>query len=733
MPANSLDGRKTCDPSPSTGEQPLQPPVGIGTEVLARGRAARLESVVPHRDCCELHLRQAATTERRVLLWPFDRPRSLRSERRLRAVRLPACLRRLRELEAAGLDRLTPHAPGGDVEIVPYQIAPAIEVAAGTSRVLLADEVGLGKTIQACWIVAGAVARDPWSRVLIAVPAAVRAQWIAELLGRFDLGAVEADARWMRAAVSDLPVDVNPWSLPGVYVASQDFLKRPDVAHAASIPAWDVLIVDEAHSAAAPTERHGALAAIAARARRVVSITATPYSGDASAFHSMVSLGAGPSRDDSPPVIFRRFREQVGDGRRRRHRFAAVRLTRSETRLQRMLERYTRMVWQEASGAGDARLAMTILRKRALSSPVAAGRSLARRLDLLSSRDPVPFQRSLFDEDAIDDEVPSAILGAPGLEDAAQEIRSLRALGAAAEAAAARDSKLAFLGRLLRRARGESAVVFTEYRDTLLYLAGVLPAPLQLHGGMSAAERTAVQARFNRDGGLLLATDAAAEGLNLQGRCRLVVNYELPWNPGRLEQRIGRVDRIGQRRVVHAVSLLARDTAEDLVIANVVGRLDRIALTLGADDPLAALRDSAGVARLVIAGDRPAPGPPAANAGTTHVPPLAQPAVSDETARRLAAQIGTAAHVDPLLTCVSAVRAGRVPAGYMVAYACTAVTSDGEILARTSRAIHLHASPSRPRRAAEARHAAALALTDVAGRGGLLQVDPSLDEWLVAA
>ena len=667
-----------------------------------------------------------------MLLWPFDRPRIVRHERRLRVVRLQAYLRCLRAIETSDLDPLTPRAPGADLEIVPYQIAPAVAVASGTTRILLADEVGLGKTIQAGWIVADRLARDPWGRVLIAVPAAVRSQWAAELLRRFDLHAVEADARWMRLAVSDLPADVNPWSPPGIYLVSHDFLKRPDVALAAAAAPWDLLIVDEAHTAAAPTDRHAAVAALARRARRIVCITATPYSGDAPAFHSIVSLGVRRGGEDPPPTIFRRVREDVGDGRRRRHRFVAVRLTHAETRLQRMLERYSRLVWRDASSAGDARLAMTILRKRALSSPVAAARSLSRRLDLLSGRDPVPLQRSLFGDEPIDDEVPSAILGAPGLEDAALERRSLRALVDAAGTASGRDSKLALLIRLLRRARGESAVVFTEYRDTLLYLACAFPASLQLHGGMPAAERTEVQARFNRDGGLLLATDAAAEGLNLQGRCRLLVNYELPWSPGRLEQRIGRVDRIGQTRIVHAVSLLARDTAEDLVVANVVRRLNRVAATLGAHDPLAALRDSAGVARLVITGEEPAPGPSPSDTSNGETLSLARPEVSPETTRRLAAQIGQGARVDRLVTFVSAVRAGRVPEGYALTYTCLAATTDGEIVARTSRVVHLAVRVTRPRTAEEARRAAMTAIDAIARTGGLGELDSWLQAWLSA-
>src|SRR5262249_43332597 len=132
------------------------------------------------------------------------------------------------------------------------------------------------------------------------------------------------------------------------------------------------------------------------------------------------------------------------------------------------------------------------------------------------------------------------------------------------------------------------------------HLAVAFPQALQLHGGMSAADRSLVQQQFNEHGGWLLATDAASEGLNLQQRCRLIVNYELPWNPARLEQRIGRVDRIGQGRPVHAMTLVARDTAEDLVVANVTRRLERVWATLGERDRLAAFLDEVRIARSVI-------------------------------------------------------------------------------------------------------------------------------------
>jgi superfamily II DNA/RNA helicase len=155
----------------------------------------------------------------------------------------------------------------------------------------------------------------------------------------------------------------------------------------------------------------------------------------------------------------------------------------------------------------------------------------------------------------------------------------LRDILAVAEQAREQETKLRALMRLLRRVQ-EPVVVFTEYRDTLAMLErsiGTLRRISLLHGGMSAAERRSAVDSFNTGASdLLLATDAGSEGLNLQSRCRLVVNLELPWNPIRLEQRIGRVDRLGQSRTVHAINLFADGTAEATVLANLYNRLRRI-------------------------------------------------------------------------------------------------------------------------------------------------------------
>ena len=139
------------------------------------------------------------------------------------------------------------------------------------------------------------------------------------------------------------------------------------------------------------------------------------------------------------------------------------------------------------------------------------------------------------------------------------------------------------LGRL-----HEQAIVFTEYRDTLLHLRQHLSCDCAvLHGGLTRDERRMQLERFTTGRcRVLLATDAAGEGLNLHERCRAVVNLELPWNPMRLEQRIGRVDRIGQKRRVHAFHLVSRGGGELRILDYLRAKLTRARADISASDPL---------------------------------------------------------------------------------------------------------------------------------------------------
>jgi superfamily II DNA or RNA helicase len=698
MSNETITGGKNCEEAPDSRPHPLPPGVEPGSEVSVRGRRWIVRRILPHEDCTELYLTSATEPRGRVLLWPFDRPVAQRRVRQLRAVTLRQWWRHAARLfTAARVDGLC--ARFAAARVLPYQLMPALAVANGSCRVLLADEVGLGKTVQAGWIISDILHRRQDARVLVAVPAGLRRQWQSELETQFAIDAIAADADWLRRTYADFPADVDPWSLSGVYVTSIDFVKRTEVLRSLEQQTWDALIVDEAHTAAAPTERHAAVSRIASRARVVILITATPFSGDPAAFASLVGLG---STRDEPPLMFRRFREDVGAPRSRRHHFAAIRISNAERRLQRLLERYTEEVWNAAPNEG-ARLAMTVLRKRALSSSHAVARSLERRRELLALQSPAPRQLTLFDEvSGCDDEEPLAALGAPGLADERREQRWLSQLIAAAESAT--DSKRRFVLRLLRRLRGEAAIVFTEYRDTLLLLSESFPGCLTLHGGMTPAERAEVQARFNEHGGVLLATDAASEGLNLQRRCRLIVCYELPWNPARLEQRIGRVDRVGQSRRVHAITLVASDTAEDLVIAKLVRKLTRVAATFGERDRLAGFLTDARMAGMVIGRSLEEPSASAPLPRVCIGPALTNEAVFE--AGRLSQGFNEIWSPDANVR-VSSIAERTVAEGFVFLFAWSAIDGEGHLVDLQPTVIHVRVGRvERPRSRADARELA---------------------------
>jgi ERCC4-related helicase len=531
----------------------------------------------------------------RTLLLPFDRPRNIDST----VIKVVRPKRWLRELHRAAVDArpfggLFPGAAGG-LDIHRYQLEPALAMLReGHTRILIADAVGLGKTIQAGLILRQLSIAQESFRALVVVPASLRDQWAAELKARFDIHANVATAPWLAHAARELPVHVSPWALPGIYISSLEFVRRAEVLRPLEDTGWDLLVVDEAHIATPGSARRSAVHALALRCRRIVLLTATPHGGDDDQFRALCNIGlpipeSGPRIADATArpdriMVFQRSRSDVGVPQRRRTVLLSVRLSEHERRTHHLLEQYASSLCAEARtrDGNEARLLAIVLRKRALSSVSALARSCMTRLALLDAagRSDISEQLALpLDDDMVrEDDEPESILAVPGLADVSRERRLLAAIVAVAKRAEPRDSKVVRLRRLLAKIH-EAAIVFTEYRDTLVRLHDELrpshPHISVLHGGMTTRERSIAQRQFNESGGLLLATDAASEGLNLQHRCRTVIHFELPWSPARLEQRTGRVDRIGQTRVVHTIMLVASDTAERMVLAPLVKRAAR--------------------------------------------------------------------------------------------------------------------------------------------------------------
>jgi superfamily II DNA or RNA helicase len=522
-------------------------------------------------------------------------------------------------------------AARADLTLIPFQLEPALALIRGDAcRFLLADGVGLGKTVQAGLMMAEVFARRPDARALVISPAALREQWRHELRTRFHLEADLFDAGGVARIAAELPAAINPWAVRPIIVTSIDYIKRPEVMRSLEALTWDFVAFDEAHNLAGQSDRAAAAHAVGRRSRAVALLTATPHSGDDKAFHRLCRIGdiddagrKGPRRSSSYPLLmFRRTRADAGIAGARRTRLLRVRLTAAEAAMHAALMAYARHAWTESGTLADdarprsdstnqrwpgARLAMTVLTRRACSSAGSLARSVERRLALLQDTPHHAAQMQLpFVDASADDEEPAACLGAPGLRDPGEEHARLREILELARAAAEHESKLAWLRRFMRRI-SEPAIIFTEYRDTLERLAAVLAdidavqLPVQLHGGLTSRERHDALARFASGGArLLLATDAASEGLNLHHRCRLVINLELPWTPVRLDQRAGRVDRIGQSRTVHAIRLVAASTCEEVVLGRLASRIDRMRNALGA------LPDERAVAESVL-GDAPTP------------------------------------------------------------------------------------------------------------------------------
>ena len=200
----------------------------------------------------------------------------------------------------------------------PHQLVPALALVQGHStRMLVADAVGLGKTLTAAVVLSELTARGVGSRVLILVPAGLRDQWRDELLSRAGIVADIVDAAALATRRDGALTRPSPWAGPGVSIVSLDFAKQPTVLAGLLASPWDLLILDEAHMASGESARAAAVSRIAAISRVVVAITATPHSGDTRAFHWLLGLGGGTA----PMLWFRREPRQVG--------LAVVRRTRS--------------------------------------------------------------------------------------------------------------------------------------------------------------------------------------------------------------------------------------------------------------------------------------------------------------------------------------------------------------------------------------------------------------------
>ena len=524
----------------------------------------------------------------------------------------------------------------GRVALEAYQLAPVLRLLARPRpSLLIADDVGLGKTIEAGLVLLELMARRRASRILIVTPPGLMDQWRDELRDKFGLEfTLIENAAGLSRIQTDLPAGTNPWdALPRV-ITSIDYLKKETVRNRALRKRWDLVIVDEAHALAESgtpenpyrTQRTRLGLALREAARGLLLLTATPHNGYSHSFRSLVELidPTLAALSGSPERVRRRIetacirrmkaqiRRRLADGReepvfppRTVRGIPVTPPTEAETELLRKVGSYCARTARDAAGTEDAELvgfAMQIVKKRALSSRAALAKTIEHRLEALRSeeaREEPPDRSELRDLQA---DLP---LGEAAAERAARkilhsaiprderlrtsEIRALNAIRKILRRLPTSDPKIEALLDELRRIFAENptekVIVFTEYRDTLEAVQARLDSDAAfagryviLRGGLTRGQRLARQEAFEKpEVRLLLATDAASEGLNLQRQCRRVIHFELPWNPNRLEQRNGRVDRYGQTREPIIRYLYYPDSPEEDVLHQLVEKIERMA------------------------------------------------------------------------------------------------------------------------------------------------------------
>ncbi|HXG81312.1 MAG TPA: DEAD/DEAH box helicase [Sphingomicrobium sp.] len=508
------------------------------------------------------------------------------------------------------LDRL-------DVDPLPHQIHLVHRILTSlNNNWLIADDVGLGKTIEVGLLLAALKRRGQVRRVLIVSPAGLVRQWQDEMQSKFE-------ETFLIYGAEFTPSAPEHWKIHDQVIVSLDLAKRPD--HLRNILAagrWDLVIFDEGHKLTRRadgerSQRYQLAAALRPFAAGMLLLTATPHQGHTDKFVALLKLvrpdlahlfntvEANPAV--VAEVILRNRKSEVTDAEgnfifrgQDTHRIEIV-PSPATKHFHRLLANYLRQGYQ-AGAACNAQgraigFVMTTYRKLASSSIAAIERALELRRDRLrgcfvETAAAPPLDDEEAAEDGVDNEDDLAERPTTGRQFFDYESRLIDELLAAAATVRSADEKLhVFLERVAAPlvVEGKKLLVFTEYRATQSYLQAALErrfpecGPVALiHGSMKLTEKLSNIARFEGEAQFLISTEAGGEGLNLHRACHVMVNYDLPWNPSRLVQRVGRLYRYGQKERVIVFNLHARDSFDAAAIDLMLRRVDQIVQDMAA-------------------------------------------------------------------------------------------------------------------------------------------------------
>lgn len=529
------------------------------------------------------------------------------------------------------------------VEALPHQLETVYEqmVPQAQLRFLLAHDPGAGKTIMAGLLIKELKLRGVLDRVLVLCPAPLTIQWQEEMRSKFEESFEIVSSELARNRLAG-----NVWERFDQVIASMDFAKQDDILPGILRAHWDLVIVDEAHKMSArtygtevkKTKRYELGEQLSKATDRLLLCTATPHQGDVDQFAHFLRLldedqfvALDVDRDlialEESPWFSRRIKEDLQDFNGQPLFTPRVAVTipfelskqaGGEKDLYDDVTDYINNFLPRQSGRrrSSVALARTVLQRRLASSLGAIRATLTNRrnrfvdileeLDTLTTRERARRLRELRlvdvdpelegddADDEFEDQLVSQATAAERMEDLRAEVDELARLIEQAEMIPeGQEAKLQALRSCLDRAefaelqdgRGK-LLIFTEYRATMDHLVRHLEewgySTCTIHGGMSALARREAQRQFQTEKQICVATEAAGEGINLQF-CHLMINYDIPWNPNRLEQRMGRIHRIGQQYTVTVFNFVAENTVEGTILRRLLEKLDEIRRALGSD------------------------------------------------------------------------------------------------------------------------------------------------------
>ena len=511
------------------------------------------------------------------------------------------------------------------VDPLPHQIEAVYGYVLKLPRIrfLIADDPGAGKTIMAGLIIKEMKLRNLVKRILIVVPGHLKDQWRRELKDRFEENFTVIDRGLLGAHYGE-----NAWERYNQIITSMDFAKREEILPSLGSARFDLVVVDEAHKMSAyaygdkvtKTDRYRLGEVLSKVADpHLLFLTATPHKGDPENFRLFIDLlepgffatsemlrESIVNKDN--PLFIRRMKEDLKDfeGKPlflpRYVKTVGFRLSDDEKKLYNEVsryvsEQYNRALWNEKR-RGIA-FALVILQRRLASSTYAILKSLERRKrrleDIIHGVERAASPERTFDFEEVEEmseedrwkaeELWETLSVAENRQELDSEINTLGELIEQAKRIIQKESEVKVsqlrktMDDLNSKFPGTKILIFTESKDTLDYLEKKIHSwgysVNVIHGGMGLEERVEAERIFKNETQVMVATEAAGEGINLQF-CNLMINYDLPWNPNRLEQRMGRIHRYGQTKEVFIFNLIATDTREGQVLSKLFDKLKEI-------------------------------------------------------------------------------------------------------------------------------------------------------------